>query len=56
MVPMRLGVHPPFNLDNELLPSLSANMVFPFKRGFVGSWADPSMSESPIQLNSSSGS
>ena len=54
MVPARLGVYSPFNLDSELLPSLSAAAIFPLGRTTMD-LVDPSESES-IKLNSSSGS
>ena len=56
MVPETLGVHCPFNLDSELLPSLSAAAMFPFGRAAMeGLYADPSKSESSAQLSSISG-
>ena len=45
MVPTRLGIHSPFNLDSELHPSLSAAAIFLLGRAAMGELhGDPSSS------------
>jgi len=56
VVPVRLGICSLFNLNSELLPSLSATAIFPLGRAVMEDWAYHSTSELSTQLNLSSGS
>jgi len=58
VAPTRPGEPSQFNLDisSELAPSLSAAMMSLPVLPATEDWAEPSDSESPTQLNSSSGS
>ena len=50
-------VHPPFDFNSELNPSISAAAIFPLGRAAMSAkdWADPSKSEPLTQLNSCGG-